>query len=273
MQGKPRSGNPGNNTLCRSQQKCYTLHWKRAGIIAGELPGNTKKLPVQPETRCTVNLARSPASANKAVSNCNRTCFCTTKVRASLLHAKAVYLSLRRMYSGGMCGSPRLLHRGFQLFRGLMMGRAGWSTIARVVSTTIRKPRTKRTAGEAKRDGKKWETQKAVCINSTVSLLHFTKHSPSHTKPTFSNLHIHYMGFCFSPCWSGACSQGGKKFSALVAEGDRTKDDACKPHFHFYCFTVLSLMDKGLVCAQHLHRGMALRQDLNCPCVQPLANF
>jgi len=59
------------------------------------------------------------------------------------------------MYSGGICGSPRLLHRGFQLFRGLMMGTAGWSTIARVISTATRKPRTKRTAVEAKRDGKK----------------------------------------------------------------------------------------------------------------------
>lgn len=72
--------------------------------------------------------------------------------------------------------------------------------MARVVSITIRKPRTKRTAGEAKRDDKKSETQEAACINSTVSLLHFTKHSPSHTKATFSNFHVHYMGFCFSPC-------------------------------------------------------------------------
>lgn len=56
-------------------------------------------------------------------------------------------------------------------------------------------------------------------------------------------------------------------FSALVAECDRTKDHACKPHFPLYCFTVFSLMDKGLVRAQHLHRGRALRKDLNCPCV------
>lgn len=55
--------------------------------------------------------------------------------------------------------------------------------------------------------------------------------------------------------------------SALAAECDRTKDHACKPHFHSYGFTVLSLMDKALVCTQHLHRGMALRRDLNCPCV------
>lgn len=58
------------------------------------------------------------------------------------------------MYSGGICGSPRLLHRGFQAFRGLMMGTAGWSTTARVASTTIREPRAKRTAGKAKSDGK-----------------------------------------------------------------------------------------------------------------------
>lgn len=111
------------------------------------------------------------------------------------------------------------------------------------------------------------ETQKAVCINTAVSLLYFTKCSPSHTKPIFSNFCIHYMGFCFSPCWSGACRQGGKMLSALVAEYDRTKDHACKPQFHSYGFTVLSLMDKALVCTQHLHRGMALRKDLNCPCV------
>lgn len=72
-----------------------------------------------------------------------------------IYHPKAAYLSLRRTYSGEMCGSPRLLHRGFQLFRGLRMGTVGCSTIARVVSTTVKKPRTKSTAGEATRDGKK----------------------------------------------------------------------------------------------------------------------
>lgn len=60
---------------------------------------------------------------------------------------------MSRMYSGGMCGSPRLLHRGFQLFRGLIWGAAGWNTMARVVSSTTRKPRTKRMAGEAGREG------------------------------------------------------------------------------------------------------------------------
>lgn len=34
------------------------------------------------------------------------------------------------------------------------MGTAGWSTTARVASTTIREPRAKRTAGKAKSDGK-----------------------------------------------------------------------------------------------------------------------
>lgn len=41
-------------------------------------------------------------------------------------------------------------------------------------------------------------------------------------------------------------------FSALVAEGDRTKDHTCKPHtFISLALTILSLMDKGLVCAQY----------------------
>lgn len=82
----------------------------------------------------------------------------TVLSRSKLLiihHAKAAHLSFRRMHSGGMCGSPRLLHRGFQLLRGLRMGTVGCSTIARVVSITIRKPRMKSTAGKAKRDGKK----------------------------------------------------------------------------------------------------------------------
>lgn len=182
------------------QSCCATLQgsWN----TTGELLGNAKKLPVQPEAQRTVKLPRSPAVGTERVNNCNRICFCTLQVWApAIYHAKVVYLSLWRMYSGGTYGSPRLLHRGFQLFRGLMLGTAGWSTIARVVSTTIRKPRMKRITGEAKRNGKKWETQETVYINSRVLLLHFTECSPSHTNPTFSNFHIHYIDFCFPPCW------------------------------------------------------------------------
>lgn len=50
-----------------------------------------------------------------------------------------------------MCGSPRLLHRGFQLFMGLGLEMGGLSTIARVSSMKIKKPRTKSTAEEAMR--------------------------------------------------------------------------------------------------------------------------
>lgn len=45
-----------------------------------------------------------------------------------------------------------------------MLGTAGWSTTARVVSSTIRKPRTKRTTGEAKRDGMKKHRKQCVSI-------------------------------------------------------------------------------------------------------------
>lgn len=139
-------GNSGNSTLCRRHNRAVKHYTGRELECCW---GNTKKPLVQQETQCTVKPARSPASGMERVSNCNRTCFCTIKVLSpDSYHAKVVYLSLRRMYSGGMCGSPRLLHRGFQLFRGLTMGTAGWSTIAKVVSTTIRKPRTKRTAGK-----------------------------------------------------------------------------------------------------------------------------
>lgn len=129
----------------------------------------------------------------------------TVLSRSKLLiihHAKAAHLSLRRMYSGGMYGSPKLLHRGFQLLRGLRTGTVGCSTIARVVSSTIRKPRMKSTAGKTKMDGKKWKTQEAACINSTVSPYAFTQCSPSHRNQTFNNFHLHDTGFCSFPPWS-----------------------------------------------------------------------
>lgn len=147
MQGKPRPGNSANGALCR-RHKIVVIHYTGSKLeYCWGTPGQYQE---------TVQLARSPALVTQGVSNCSRTCFVLP--RSELLtpaHAKALYLSLRRMYSGGICGSPRLLHRGFQFFRGLTMGTAGWSTIARVVSTTIRKPRTKSTTGEAKREGKK----------------------------------------------------------------------------------------------------------------------
>lgn len=134
-----------------------------------------------PETQSIVLLARSPAPGTEGVRSATGHDLVLSRHELLLIyHPKAAYLSLRRTYSGEMCGSPRLLHRGFQLFRGLRMGTAGCSTMARVVSTTVKKPRTKSTAGEATRDGKKWETQEVVCGNSTVSPLHFTKCSPSH---------------------------------------------------------------------------------------------
>lgn len=151
----------------------------------------------------------------------------TVLSRSKLLiihHAKAAHLSFRRMHSGGMCGSPRLLHRGFQLLKGLRMGTVGCSTIARVVSITIRKPRMKSTAGKAKRDGKKWEAQEAVCINSTVSPYTFTQCSPSHRNQTFITT------FIFGT-WASApslldllhVSKETKRFQVHASEGDRTK--------------------------------------------------
>lgn len=155
MQGKPRSGNSDNNTQRRWHNRAVLHYTERELEYCWGAPGSYQ------ETPCAARNSAYRKAGKKScirdwVSNCNRTCFCIIKVWApDTYHEKVVYLSLRRTYSGGMCGSPRLLHRGFQLFRGLMLGTAGWSTTARVVSTTIRKPRTKRTTGEAKRDGMK----------------------------------------------------------------------------------------------------------------------